>query len=101
MRTSAWNVTAACAGSAVRHRGSPCALCCLQGMQLFGYKFSSCSVDGAQQLCPPGTPSQDYPVYPDCYVPCQESQAFSWVNVTGRQCMNWLKRISFTQSPGG
>jgi hypothetical protein len=54
-------------------------------MQLFGFKFASCSVDGAQQLCPPGTPPQECPVYPDCYVPCQESQAFSWVNVTGRQ----------------
>jgi hypothetical protein len=55
----------------------------LMGMQLFGHKFSSCDVEGAQQLCPPGMQRQECPSYPDCYVPCSESQAATWLSVPG------------------
>lgn len=52
----------------------------LQGMQLFGFKFASCSVPGSQQLPPPGLPPS---AYPDCYIPCQEQQALSWIDAKG------------------
>lgn len=57
----------------------------LMGMQLFGYSFSSCSVSGAQQLCPPGVDITDCPSYPDCYVPCSDSQVFSWFSMPGER----------------
>jgi hypothetical protein len=63
--------------------GSVVLICCTQGMQLFGYKFASCSVDGARELCTPGTPHHECPAYPDCYVPCDASNVFTWINVTG------------------
>eukprot|EP00882_Tetradesmus_deserticola_P027290 GHRQ01030179.1.p2 GENE.GHRQ01030179.1~~GHRQ01030179.1.p2 ORF type:complete len:131 (+),score=46.55 GHRQ01030179.1:120-512(+) len=61
----------------------------LMGMQLFGHKFSSCTVDGAQELCPPGIQRHECPAYPDCYVPCSDSQAATWIDVPGNQltCM--------------
>jgi hypothetical protein len=55
----------------------------LMGMQLFGHKFSSCDVEGAQELCPPGMQRSECPSYPDCYVPCSESQVGSWFSVPG------------------
>lgn len=57
----------------------------LMGMQLFSHKFSSCDVDGAQQLCPPGVPRHECPSYPDCYVQCSESQAATWFAVPGEK----------------
>eukprot|EP00878_Enallax_costatus_P025909 GHUV01027766.1.p2 GENE.GHUV01027766.1~~GHUV01027766.1.p2 ORF type:complete len:120 (-),score=40.76 GHUV01027766.1:828-1187(-) len=53
----------------------------LMGMQLFGYKFGSCAVPGAQQLCPPGVTK--CPDYPDCYVPCDPGRVFTWISVPG------------------
>jgi hypothetical protein len=55
----------------------------LMGMQLFSHKFASCDVDGAQQLCPPGMQRHECPSYPDCYVPCSESQEATWFSVPG------------------
>jgi hypothetical protein len=45
-------------------------------MQLFGYKFQSCSaMEGSQQLCPPGLdPLTDCPDHFDCYLPCEPGQ---------------------------
>lgn len=54
----------------------------LMGMQLFGYKFGSCAVPGAQQVCPPGVTK--CPDYPDCYVPCDLGSVFSWTAVPGK-----------------
>jgi hypothetical protein len=55
----------------------------LMGMQLFGHKFSSCDVEGARELCPPGMQRSECPSYPDCYVPCLESQVASWFSAAG------------------
>jgi len=60
-----------------------CALHSLQGMQLFGFKFSTCSLPGSQQLCPPGTHPAQCPVYPDCYIPCKDSEVFTWIKALG------------------
>jgi hypothetical protein len=56
----------------------------LMGMQLFGHKLSSCNVEGAQELCPPGMQRAECPSYPDCYVPCSESQVATWFGVPGQ-----------------
>lgn len=71
---------------------------CVQGMQLFGFKFASCSVDGAQKLCPPGTAALECPPYPDCYVPCRLDQAFDWINVTGE--LSRAARVIWIQGVG-
>lgn len=52
-------------------------------LQLFGYKLTSCQVEGAQQLCPPGLTFQDCPSHFDCYVACDASLALQWFNVSG------------------
>jgi hypothetical protein len=39
----------------------------LMGMSLFNYKMSSCPVDKALQVCPPG---ESCPDTLDCYVKC-------------------------------
>ncbi|KAF6257951.1 Ion transport protein-domain-containing protein [Scenedesmus sp. NREL 46B-D3] len=72
----------------------------LMGMQLFGHKFSSCGVGGAQQLCPPGRQRHECPIYPDCYVPCTESQAATWFSVPGSPYngLAWCERFPRTDS---
>lgn len=40
-------------------------------------------VEGAQQLCPPGLTFQDCPAHFDCYVPCDASEALTWIPVDG------------------
>lgn len=52
----------------------------LLGMQLFGYKVAFCdSVDGSQQLCPPGA---ECPDVRDCYVPCDAADVGTWFPVS-------------------
>ena len=54
----------------------------LLGMHLFGYQLFFCDdsgLAGAEPICPPGTPPQECPDLPHCYVPCLLSQNGSWV----------------------
>ena len=55
----------------------------LLGMILFGYHVESCTiVPGSVQLCPPGLTWRDCPAHFDCYIPCDSSQVYQWLNVS-------------------
>ncbi|KAG1668958.1 hypothetical protein FOA52_001002 [Chlamydomonas sp. UWO 241] len=54
----------------------------LLGMEFFGYKLASCSVEGSEQLCPPGIDVLDCPPHFDCYVPCSAALANTWYPFT-------------------